>query len=264
MGRIIESILLPKSYMDLVLTQIQLADKVKRVEQERKRVQERMRRLREVYLEGDLPREQYTDRKRILDNQLASLVIPDVDAAKEAGRLLEELPTLWEEADLGERRKLLTAMLDAVYVDPVEERAIVALKPKPAFRVLFQIATTRENSGVILYKENPPEQCSSPEDDSPCSWWRRGRGGYSLFANNGGGPVVFGLLISPRVCALDGETGQRACLRSQTPKRNTYKKAIILRLQLYWSRNSCLFIAGRHFSSEQGLSETGSLPRLPV
>ncbi len=40
------------------------------------------------------------------------------------------------------------------------------------------------------------------------SWWRRGRGGCSLFANNVGGPVVSGLLISPRVYALDGETGQ--------------------------------------------------------
>ncbi len=66
-------------------------------------------------------------------------------------------------------------MLEAVYVDTVEERAIVALKPKPAFRALFQIATTRGGSGVILYKENPPDQFSSPEDDLPCSWWRRGR-----------------------------------------------------------------------------------------
>ena len=175
MGRIIESILLPKSYMDLVLAQIQLADEVKRVERERKRVEERIRRLREVYLEGDLPRDQYGERKRNLENQLASLVIPDVDAAKEAGKLLEQLPALWEEADLSERRQLLTAMLEAVYVDTVEERAIVALKPKPAFRALFQIATTREGSGVILYKENPPDQFPSPEDNSPCSWWRRGR-----------------------------------------------------------------------------------------
>ncbi len=77
--------------------------------------------------------------------------------------------------DLSEHRKLLTAMLEAVYIDTVEERAIVALKPKPAFRVLFQIATTRAGSGVILYKENPPDKFPSPEDDSPCSWWRRGR-----------------------------------------------------------------------------------------
>ncbi len=124
MGRIIESIILPKSWIELVLAQIELADESKRVEQERKRVEERMKRLREVYLEGDLQRDQYTDRKRNLETQLTSLVIPDVDAAQEAGKLLDELPTLWEEADLGERRKLLTLMLEAVYVDTVEDRAI--------------------------------------------------------------------------------------------------------------------------------------------
>lgn len=47
-------------------------------------------------------------------------------------------------------------MLDAVYVDTVEEIAIVALKPKPAFQALFHIATTREGSGVVLCNENPP------------------------------------------------------------------------------------------------------------
>ncbi len=85
-------------------------------------------------------------------------------------------------------------MLEAVYVDTVEERAIVALKPKPAFRALFQIATTRDGSGVILYKENPPDQFSSPEDDSPCSWWRRGRvelaGNHYLAGEEWGGVAV--------------------------------------------------------------------------
>lgn len=50
MGRIIDSILLPKTWMKLVLTQIQLADEVKRSQRERKQVEERLRRLREVYL----------------------------------------------------------------------------------------------------------------------------------------------------------------------------------------------------------------------
>ena len=72
---------------------------------------------------------------------------------------------LWEQADLGERRKILVTMLDAVYWDTVEEKAIVALKPKPAFQALFQIATTREGSGVVLYKENPPDLFPSPEDE---------------------------------------------------------------------------------------------------
>ena len=35
-------------------------------------------------------------------------------------------------------------------------------------------------------------------------------------------------------------------------------QALFLRLQLYQSQILCLFIADRHFSSDQGLSETGS------
>jgi hypothetical protein len=54
---------------------------------------------------------------------------------------------------LGERHQILMTMLDAVYVDTVEEKAIVALKPKPEFQSLFQIATTKEGSGVVLYNE---------------------------------------------------------------------------------------------------------------
>ena len=44
---------------------------------------------------------------------------------------------MWEEADLTERRKLLMPMLDAVYVDTVEEKSVVAIRPKPAFRPIF-------------------------------------------------------------------------------------------------------------------------------
>ena len=46
--------------------------------------------------------------------------------------LLEDLPRLWEEANVAERRKLLLAMLDGVYVDTVEEKAVVAMTPKPS------------------------------------------------------------------------------------------------------------------------------------
>ena len=65
-------------------------------------------------------------------------------------------------------------MLDAVYVDAKEERAVVAIRPKPAFRPLFEIATTREGSGVALITTTPPDFFSLEASNS-CSWWRRGR-----------------------------------------------------------------------------------------
>jgi len=101
-------------------------------------------------------------------------VIPGVDSAKEAGKLLEDLPALWEAATLAERRKLLLTMLDGVYVDTVDEKAIVAVRPKPAFRPLFEIATTRSGSGVVLINQTPQTQ-NEPEASASCFWWRRGR-----------------------------------------------------------------------------------------
>ena len=61
------------------------------------------------------------------------------------------------EADLTERRKLLMAMLDAVYVDTAEERAVMAIRPKPVFRPIFGVATTRAGSGIPLINETPPD-----------------------------------------------------------------------------------------------------------
>ena len=65
-------------------------------------------------------------------------------------------------------------MLDAVYVDTVDEKAIVAIRPKPAFQPLFEVATTREGSDVLLINEPPPDS-NEPEAADLCFWWRRGR-----------------------------------------------------------------------------------------
>ncbi len=78
-------------------------------------------------------------------------------------------------------------MLDGIYVDAKVDRAIVALKPKPAFKALFQIAATKTESGVILYNEKAPALSESFDDS--CSWWRRGRVGCSLFETNIGGQI---------------------------------------------------------------------------
>jgi site-specific DNA recombinase len=50
-------------------------------------------------------------------------------AAEEAGKLVQDLPRLWAGANLGERRKLLLTMLDAVYGDVKDGKRIVAIKP---------------------------------------------------------------------------------------------------------------------------------------
>ena len=118
-GRIVQAIVLPDAWMDRVLARIHLADDVERVRHERVQTEQRLRRLGTAYVDGLYDDDGYRREKRSLEDKLANLVVPGVDAAMEAGKLLENLPDLWEEADLAERRKLLMAMLDAVYVDTV-------------------------------------------------------------------------------------------------------------------------------------------------
>jgi len=82
---------------------------------------------------------------------------------------------------LRESHKLLVSMLEAVCVGHKEAKAIVAIQLKPAFRAAFQVATTREGSGVILIKEPPDQAQKAP---SPRLWGKRG----SRFADRRRGP----------------------------------------------------------------------------
>ena len=73
--------------------------------------------------------------KAQLEFELTSLV-PEADAVAEAGRLVQRLPDLWAAADVSERRRLLLTVLDAVYVDAREARAVVSIRPKAAFEAV--------------------------------------------------------------------------------------------------------------------------------
>ena len=122
-------------------------------------VQEKLRRMTRVYLDNLFPDEEYHRQKKLLEMELESLVVPQADAAEEAGKLILNLPGLWAKANLEERRKLLLAMLDAVYFESKKTKSIVAVRPKPPFKPIFQVAATREGSGIRIINE--PYQGSS-------------------------------------------------------------------------------------------------------
>ena len=47
------------------------------------------------------------------------------------------------------------SMLDEVYVGIIDEKEIVTIRPEPAFRLLFEIATTRAGSGAVMINQTP-------------------------------------------------------------------------------------------------------------
>ena len=155
-GRIISAIELGPTWQEQILSIISVQDEVERVQEERKKVQDKLKRLGKAFVDGVCDESDYQRQRRLLELQLESLIVPEADAAEEAGKLIQRLPRLWGKATLGEQRQLLLTMLDGVYVDAKQDRAIGAPKPKPAFKARFQIATTKEGSGVILYNEKTP------------------------------------------------------------------------------------------------------------
>jgi site-specific DNA recombinase len=96
--------------------------------------------------------------------ELESLVVAGLNAAKEAGNMIRNSPALWSSANLKEHRKLLLTMLDAVYIEAKKYKTIVAIKPKPTFVPIFEVAVSDQNANIRIYKNG--SEGFKPKDPS--------------------------------------------------------------------------------------------------
>jgi hypothetical protein len=71
--------------------------------------------LAKTYNDLMIPDAEYHSKKRLLELGLESLVIPEVNATQEAGKLIISLPQLWASANPSEKRRLILSVLDAVF-----------------------------------------------------------------------------------------------------------------------------------------------------
>ena len=95
---------------------------------------ERRRRVRDLYELGDLDRDEYLARRQAIDTELDSLapgLAPDIDAAR---RVLDDFSLFWrQEPDPEPRRQLLQHLFERVWID---DKRVVAVRPKPLRRLL--------------------------------------------------------------------------------------------------------------------------------
>ena len=150
--QLVENIELGDRWLEEVLTIISVKDEAERIKKRRTEIDAKIRRIVKVYIEGHLADIDYDRQKKMLELELESLIVPEVQASKEAGKLLQDLPRLWSLANLEEQRKLLVRMLDAVYID-TKNNLIVAVKPKPPFKPVFQVAASRKGSDIRILNE---------------------------------------------------------------------------------------------------------------
>ena len=149
-GKMFSSIVLPDDWQRRVLAKIVHQDETARIIGERERVKEKLRRLGQAFVDGLFDEIEYHRQKKSLEWELESLLIPEVDAAKEAGRLLTDMPRLWAGATLQERHELLTIILDAVYIDMKGSKSIVSVKWKPVVQAVLGLATPNSYADRVL------------------------------------------------------------------------------------------------------------------
>lgn len=150
--QLVENIELGDQWLEEVLTIISVKDEAERINKKKLDIQQRLRRMGRTYIDGLFDDAEYSRQKRMLELELESLVIPEIHSAEQAGKLLQDFPTLWSLANLEEQRKLLVSMLDAVYID-TKNNLIVAVKPKPPFKPVFQVAASRKGSDIRILNE---------------------------------------------------------------------------------------------------------------
>jgi DNA invertase Pin-like site-specific DNA recombinase len=135
---IIKCLVLEPSWRERVISKLSTLSEHERILKQRNQLKDRLRRVAKAYMDGVIDDGEYNVQRKLLQDAIDSLVIPEADAALNAGEFLESLGLLWEKATLEEKHRLLAGMLEAVYVDLAASRSIVGIQPKPPFNPLFE------------------------------------------------------------------------------------------------------------------------------
>ncbi len=137
----IESIIgqfrLPENWLEVLNEMIAANGKPKSNGDDRAKIKRKLVRIADLYELGDMQRAEYIVKRDELKRQLASTRQPEVETIIKAEDVLRSMSDAWGVATQTERREMLRAIVDGVVCDPTARR-IVALKPKPSFRLLFR------------------------------------------------------------------------------------------------------------------------------
>lgn len=104
----------------------------------REALEERLRRMRDLYELGDLDRAEYVSRRNAINAELDAMApgpLLDHDHARE---VLKDFSIFWrEESDHDAKRQFLSLIFEGVWLD---DRRVVAVQPKPSCLAYFESA----------------------------------------------------------------------------------------------------------------------------
>jgi site-specific DNA recombinase len=130
---------LPDDWQSDLEERIADEDEGHRIEERRRQLNEKRRRLGRAYSDGTMEEDEYESKLKQIEAELDRLVVPSGADLLDKGLKLEQLSDLLDEADATELAELCQLILEQAYVDLAQGK-IVRLKPSPAFMPLFRMA----------------------------------------------------------------------------------------------------------------------------
>lgn len=129
---------LPEDWQEQVAEYANHVEERQDVEAQRRNVQVRMNKVRDLYEWGHIPATEYRAKYNALQQELSTLHVPELPGIIKAGEHLETLSLVWEDATDEERKALLYHAIEKVVVDTVTGE-IVEIVPKTHFVPLFKL-----------------------------------------------------------------------------------------------------------------------------
>jgi len=134
-GEILSNLDLPDRWQERIALLVQATPDVEGVEQRRRMLRARQRRLKKLFLKGDVPEKQYDRQQRQLRGQIAGLKADLTRTDRRARKLVSSLKGLWSKLTPVERKRVVQVMIKAIYIQGEEvvrvtfNRSFAALAP---------------------------------------------------------------------------------------------------------------------------------------
>jgi len=98
-----------------------------------------LQKLKELYLWGDISKEEYQKEKELKQGKLAKLtpVQTSAETLKKLANLLSNIGQTWDVATLEQSNKLASCLFEEVWV---KDKDVIAVKPQLEFEPFFQLS----------------------------------------------------------------------------------------------------------------------------
>ena len=150
-AELLSSLQFPDDWREKVLRQLVQGD-VTLIERERRNLEDRLSRMRMLFMLGDISKDVYLAERRRIKSEIAALVPPKMFDLEEAQQIVAGFRSIWEVATPQERKDLIRALLREVIVDKREGRISIVAHPRMELESLFfDIARTAPKGCSVAY-----------------------------------------------------------------------------------------------------------------